>query len=254
MRKGVLAAIATIALAGGMGIAGDAGATRAAQEYVLTAPPATGGWSPQNNITVQTGDSVRWKFPEGFHNLVSEDTTEGTWNPPIPPNPVEDDHPDVTHTFAAEGVYSFYCDAHPGAMDGTITVQDEPVDPDPSPTPSPSPTPTPSPQPGTTHPTTPPPTPSADAVKPTVKSVKLKALRRAVRVRFRLSEPATVTVRVKRGRKVIKSKRVQAGAGTHSLTVRSKKLKKGRYTVEILARDASGNRSRLATKRLSVRK
>jgi hypothetical protein len=53
---------------------------------------------------------------------------------------------------------------------------------------------------------------------------------------------------------VIKSKRVQATAGAHSLTVRSKKLKKGRYTVEILARDASGNRSRLATKRLSVRK
>jgi hypothetical protein len=84
--------------------------------------------------------------------------------------------------------------------------------------------------------------------------VKLKALRRAVRVRFRLSEPATVTVRVKRGRKVIKSARVQAAAGTHSLTVRSKKLRKGRYTVQVLARDASGNRSRLATKRLSVRK
>ena len=75
-----------------------------------------------------------------------------------------------------------------------------------------------------------------------------------MRVRFRLSEPATVTVRVKRGRKVLKSKRVQAGAGTHSVTVRSKKLKKGRYTVEVLARDAFGNRSKLATKRLSVRK
>jgi plastocyanin len=254
MRKGVLAAVAALALAAGLGVTGNAGASRAAAEHVLTAPPATGGWSPSNTITIQTGDSVRWTFPEGFHNLVSEDTPAGTWNPPIPPNAVQDDHPDVTHTFAAEGVYSFHCDAHPGAMDGTITVQDEPVDPDPSPTPSPSPTPTPSPQPGTTHPTTPPPTPSADAVKPTVKSVKLKALRRAVRVRFRLSEPATVTVRVKRGRKLIKAKRVQATAGAHSLTVRSKKLKKGRYTVEILARDASGNRSRLATKRLSVRK
>jgi len=75
-----------------------------------------------------------------------------------------------------------------------------------------------------------------------------------VRVRFRLSEPATVTVRVKRGRKIIKSKRVQAGVGTHSVRLRSKRLRKGRYTVEVLARDASGNRSRLATMRLSVRK
>ena len=45
-----------------------------------------------------------------------------------------------------------------------------------------------------------------------------KALRRAVRVRFRLSEPATVTVRVKRrgSSKVLKSKRVQAAAGTRT--------------------------------------
>jgi hypothetical protein len=84
--------------------------------------------------------------------------------------------------------------------------------------------------------------------------VSAKALRRAVRVKFRLSEPATVTVRVKRGRRVVKSKRVQAGAGTHTVTVRSKKLKKGRYTIEVLARDASGNRSKLATKRLTLRR
>jgi len=57
-------------------------------------------------------------------------------------------------------------------------------------------------------------------------------------------------VRVKRGRKVLKAKRVQAGAGTHSVTVRSKKLKQGRYTVVVLARDAFGNRSKPWRKRL----
>jgi hypothetical protein len=36
--------------------------------------------------------------------------------------------------------------------------------------------------------------------------------------------------------------------------VRSKKLKQGRYTVEVRARDAFGNRSKPATKRLSVRR
>ncbi len=75
-----------------------------------------------------------------------------------------------------------------------------------------------------------------------------------MRVRFRLSEPATVTVRIKRrgSRKVLKSARVQARAGTRTVTLR-KRLKKGRYTVEIRARDAGGNRSSLATKRLTLR-
>jgi hypothetical protein len=86
--------------------------------------------------------------------------------------------------------------------------------------------------------------------------VRLKARRGAVRVQFRLSEPATVTVRVKRrgSRKVIKSARVQARAGTRSVTLRSKRLKKGRYTVEVQARDAFGNRSSLAKKRLTLRR
>ena len=47
---------------------------------------------------------------------------------------------------------------------------------------------------------------------------------------------------------------MQASAGTRTVTLRSKRLKKGRYTVEIEARDASGNRSRLATKRVTLRK
>ena len=37
--------------------------------------------------------------------------------------------------------------------------------------------------------------------------------------------------------------RVQAPAGTRTVDVRSSKLKKGRYTVEIAARDAFGNSS-----------
>ena len=89
-----------------------------------------------------------------------------------------------------------------------------------------------------------------------MRSVRTKALRRGVRVRFRVSEPATVTVRVKRrgSRKVLKSRRVQVLAGTRTVTLRSKRLKKGRYTVEILARDAYGNRSSLAKKRLTLRR
>jgi plastocyanin len=254
MRTGVYVAIAAIAASGAVGVAG-AGASSAAQEHVLHAPVAP-TWQPSNNITIQTGDRVRWTFdPGGFHNVQSS----GTWTQPIPDDDPRTNHPDVTSTFTAEGVYSFHCDAHPGAMDGTVTVEDEPVDPTPSPSPSPTPTPSPSPTPipqpsGGTHPTTPPPSPGTDTVRPNVRSLKLTSLRRAVRVRFKLSEPATVTLRARRGRTVAADTRVQAGAGTHRVTLRSKRLKKGRYVVAVQARDAFGNRSRLATKRLALRR
>jgi plastocyanin len=254
-RTGIYAAVAATCVMVGFGVAGASGASRAATEHVLTAP-ASPTWLPTKNITIQTGDSVRWTFePGGFHNVQSDGTN---WSLPDD-NPMTD-HPDVTYTFAAEGVYAFHCDAHPGDMDGTVTVQDAPVTPTPDPTttatatPSVTPTSTPTTQPGGGQPTTPPPTAGTDLVKPKVRSVKLKALRRAVRVSFKLSEPATVTVTVKRRKTVLKAKRIQAGAGTHKVTLRSKKLKKGRYTVEIRARDAYGNRSKLATKRLALRR
>jgi plastocyanin len=251
MRKGVGAAVAMIAFAGAFGVAGATyrdDQTIAADDNVIFTPDA---------VQIDVGDTVTWTFdnPNVAHNVAAKSDSPTPWTTGDEDH-YATNHADVVHTFDAVGTYTFQCQVHPG-MDGTVVVGDggdpSPT-PSPSPSPSPSPTPSPSPQPGTTHPTTPAPTPGVDTVKPAVKRVKLKALRRAVRVKFRLSEPATVTVRVKRGKKVIKSKRVQAGAGTHSLTVRSKKLKKGRFTIQIFARDASGNRSKLATKRLSVKK
>ena len=253
MQKGVLAGVAITAAFGCAAPAYAADADVYARDSIspftacfssdAAATECAGGETA--TVSIAPGEMVTWHFDgaEMDHNAQDADGTSPAWQ--VPPTGLTHTG-SYSHTFPDAGVYHFVCAAHP-QMTGTVTVgtpdpPDDPPDDDPPSSPPP-----------TTHPTTPPPTPSADSVKPTVKSVKLKALRRAVRVRFRLSEPASVTVRVKRGRKVIKSKRVQAGAGTHSLTVRSKKLKKGRYTVEILARDASGNRSRLATKRLSLR-
>ena len=257
-RGGIYAAVTVLAITAGLGVVNAAGADKAANR-TLTGAVNSGPWSPANDIVVQTGDSVTWTFlPGSFHNVVSTGTN---WEEPIPDDEPLPDHPDVTRTFSSEGVYTFICDAHPGAMDGSITVQDEPVEtptPDPTQTPTVTPTPTPSPQPsGPPSTTTPPPTGgTADTVKPTVRSVRTKALRRAIRVQFLVSERATVTVRVKRrgSRKVLKSKRVQVLAGTRTVTLRSKRLKKGRYTVEIRARDAYGNRSSLAKKRLALRR
>jgi plastocyanin len=267
--RGLLAGVAAVAVSAAIGGVGAAGAEEAAQEHVLTAPATFGPWSPSSNITVQTGDTVRWKFPTGsFHNVQS---SGANWSPSIPEDDPITSHPDVTYTFNTQGVYAFVCDAHPGSMDGTITVEDAPT---PTPTetatatptptatatatplPTVSATPTPAPPSDGGHVTTPPPGPGADTTKPTVGGLRLTALRRAVKVKFTLSESATVTVSVKRkgSRKVLKSARVQARAGTRSLTLRSTKLKKGRYTVTIQARDAFGNRSAASTKPLTIRR
>jgi plastocyanin len=250
---GVHAAIAAIAGTAVLGAVGAAGAGNAA-EYPVRAIADDALWHPAT-LTVQTGDTVRWWFDGGFHNVKS---TSPNWGFTSGTAPSTGSAP---YTFTAEGDYTFVCEVHPFTMDGTITVQDEPVDPtpdpdpDPSPSPGPSPSPTPTPPPsGGGHVTTPAPTGGGDTVKPTVRNVSLTVKGRAVRVRFRLSERATVTVGIKRRSRVTKAARVQAAAGTRTVTLRSERLTKGRYTVEIRARDAYGNRSSLATKRLLVRR
>ncbi len=143
-------------------------------------------------------------------------------------------------------------------MTGTIEVTGAPVG---TPTTTPTTTPTATPtatattQPSDPGTTTPAPTGGTqDLVKPTLQSLSTTARRRAVTVRFRLSENATVNVRVKRGTRVVKSAVKQLAAGQRSVSLRSSKLRKGRYKVEVRARDASGNVSTLASKSFRIRR
>ena len=68
-------------------------------------------------------------------------------------------------------------------------------------------------------------------------------MRRGATVRFTLSENAAVTIRFKKGSKTLRTARLSARAGSRAVTVRGSKLVKGRYSVEIEARDARGNRA-----------
>jgi cytoskeletal protein RodZ len=169
-------------------------------------------------------------------------------------------------TFYKQGEYRFTCNLHPGAMDGVIIVEGDDL-PIPTPTATPTATPTVSATPSATatptatashddHLTTPPPTPEADATKPALSGIKLRGTRRAARVTFTLSENATVTLQVrKRGKKkVVRALTVQARAGKRSVVIRSSKLRKGRYTVSLVARDAMGNKSATSTAALRIRK
>jgi len=246
----VHAAIAAIAVAG-LGAVGAAGADEAVDQ-TIDADDGTAFTPAQVNI--QVNESVTWTFdnPANPHNVVAKPDSPTPWS-------TGDGFPTVDHPavgpipFPNEGTYTFFCQAHPG-MQGTVIVGAGGGTPTPAPTaPAPTPTPTPPPS-GGGHVTTPAPTGGGDTVKPTVRNVSLTVKGRAVRVRFRLSERATVTVRIKRRSRVVKAASVQAAAGTRTVTLRSKRLTNGRYTVEIRARDAYGNRSSLATKRLLVRR
>ena len=71
------------------------------------------------------------------------------------------------------------------------------------------------------------------------------------RVSFRLSERAMVTVRLRRGDKVVKTRHVR-GAGTLRVTLRGKVLRAGRYSVQLRARDLAGNASGTETAHVTM--
>jgi hypothetical protein len=76
------------------------------------------------------------------------------------------------------------------------------------------------------------------------------------RVRFRVSEPSTVTFRVERrtgGRwSTARSFTRRRGAGRGSLSFRTRGLRAGRFRVVARAQDASRNRSRRVVRRFRV--
>ena len=74
---------------------------------------------------------------------------------------------------------------------------------------------------------------------------------RGARVRFRLSEAGRVTIKLTRGNRVVKTRRVDARRGANSVIVRS--VRAGRYSVQISARDLSGNPARSKRARVTVR-
>lgn len=272
--RGVLAAVIAVA---GTTVVGGVGAAGAAEEVanqtiytsetngpcftIVAAKPAC-DVGETAEVAINTGETVTWDFDADNgsigHNAESTDAepADPAWADYTTPFGAGGKY---TRTFNQPGTYQFHCIAHPN-MTGTITVTGQPVEtPTSSPTTSPTATPTVSATP-TTQPSdpntgqTPPPSGgTVDTVKPRLTAIALAKLKTGARVEFRLSEPATVTLKVRRkgSKKVLKTITVQAPAGKRKLTVRN--LKKGRYTLELAARDARGNKSTLSNKSLRLR-
>lgn len=212
-------------------------------------------------VSVQTGDTVTWNLNSGNflpHNVEAtggpaEDANWAGFNTTPKAEGTEE------FTFTQPGTYTYLCRVHFEAMRGTVTVTGAPVTPTatrtptPSATPSATRTPTPAP-PMADNRVTPPPTRAAsgDTTAPVISGYGLKAVTRGARVSFALSEPASVTIRVKRGKTVKRTVRLAARAGKRTVTVRGASLVRARYVVEIEARDARGNRAAVQRKNVRV--
>lgn len=84
-----------------------------------------------------------------------------------------------------------------------------------------------------------------DTTDPRMRRIRVRAGRRVVRIAFRLSEPAKVRAAVapaRRPRRVVRRTRPrQLDEGRSALRVRTRGLRRGRYRVRLVARDAEGN-------------
>jgi len=258
------AAMGVVATGAVIGYVGVAGASEPRPDETVAATQAN-TWTPPD-IAIQTGDTVTWDYNASAgvsHNRKGTAGPAGdtTWLERTDFKASGTDE----HTFNLPGEYTYVCEAHPQTMTGKVTVTGDPVEPTPTPTATATRTATPVP---TARPTvTPTPTPlatndrdtpaprgaaRADTVPPAITSLKLKAQRRGAKVSFKLSESASVTLRLKRGKKTLKTVRGSFRAGGGSVTLR--RMARGTYRVEIEARDARGNKAAVQRKTVKVKR
>ena len=195
-------------------------------------------------VTITAGETVTWNFAESSHNVQGDgwsgNDSFGTGT--------------YTRAFDTAGTFSYVCDAH-SDMRGTVTVQ-------------PAPAQTPAPQ-----PSAPAATPSAsaanaaaaapaarDLVAPHLSGVRAIMKRKAKRplLSLRLDEDATIVVGVRRVMTGARASaampvvRLQGKRGLNRFSLRLRGLRAGRYTLQIVAVDAAGNKSRTRRAKLRI--
>src|SRR5690349_10539269 len=247
-RAGIAAAAVAVVAAGVIMGAGVAGATTTKTIYsvfngnvnpcMTLQSKATCEPGEKPTVTIQTGDTVVWDMSSGgTHNAGPKSST--------PADPVWDARPKYTefpardqYTFGKPGTYEFVCYAHAPYMSGTIVVEGEPVE---TATPTSTPTVTATPTfaatvpPGVTvtpddHLTTPLPgkgQAAKDTEAPRLSAAKVKRDRAGAKLRFTVSEPATIRVLAYRKgvKRPVTSATWHVAAGKRSVIVRSASLR-----------------------------
>ena len=173
-------------------------------------------------LTITQGDTVTWTWagPDTNHSTTTGAQGQTTWDSdpgnPAPNHTVGDKfswlYPDV-------GEYTYFCKTH-AFMTGKITVVRKVNDPNP---------------------------PPQDTVAPQFGTLRIDLKRR--RVRFRLNEPAAVVAKM-RG-PIRKTTKLSGKAGTNALKL-PKRLKKGRYGINLTATDEAGNESLVARVKFTI--
>jgi plastocyanin len=199
-------------------------------------------WTPQTT-TIKVGESVTWSFTgtTALHNVASSGANwsfrngdPGSGSPP------------ASYTFTQPGTYRFICEVHATTMFGDVLVTDASGNPPPPPPPPPL-----SEQPFPNDAGSPSAFEVDDALAPRLTRLAARSWHGGARVRFRLDEPAVVSVRVLRAQLTVKRRRAMLLRGRRQLTIRH--LRPGTYRLLVSARDLAGNRARTRRARVTVR-
>src|SRR3954452_21183075 len=180
-------------------------------------------------VTINPGDTVTWTFngtdPFDLDHTVTSDSgqPESFDSDPGTVSPVHMTGDQFSHTFNSPGVFTYHCKVH-SFMHGKVTVLG----------------------PGGT----PPPDTQAPKVSGlTVKGGKVcpkkarQCKKRATRISFRSNEGGTYRVTFKRsgGGRSPSGVRKALKKGANTLTLSTKRVPKGRYTLTLVATDKAGN-------------
>ncbi|WP_320671905.1 hypothetical protein [Patulibacter defluvii] len=90
---------------------------------------------------------------------------------------------------------------------------------------------------------------SRDTTAPRLSRLKI----RGRTLRLTVSETATIDLRIRRSGKTAAKRSVRVAQGSKRLTLPTRKLRRGRYELRVVATDTSGNASKAKTLRLTVR-
>jgi plastocyanin len=187
-------------------------------------------WTPRN-VPAQVGDTIEWRFTQPGNPNAS---THDVWlvAPGGQPQQLGASYigPKATAEVTQTGTYNFYCSIHgglaPGGMNGQVVVGSTdpgpPVDPgmpwtdpdwvDPDDPTGPQALPN-----TTTAPTI---FEEGDTTAPTVDLIKVETTDNAAKVKVDVSEAGWLTVRLKQGKKVVATERVEINAGKVTVKIK----------------------------------
>jgi plastocyanin len=223
--------LASVALAVALLPAGVASAATTRPIQAFDTPTFRTIWTPRN-VPAQVGDTIEWRFTQPGNPNAS---THDLWlvAPGGQPQQLGASYlgPKATAEVTQTGTYNFYCSIHgglnPGGMNGQVVVGSTnpgaPVDPG---TPWTDPDWVDPDDPGSGSPAFPNPTlaptifEEGDTTAPTIDVISVKQGPVAATVKAAVSEAGIVTVRLKKGKKVVATERVETNAGDVTVKIK----------------------------------